>query len=72
MAIWIQVLLWAITNAPTIFKIVKEILELIKKVPRNEQSALKSEFKLAAKEAKVRRDFRPLYKLHRALRERNH
>jgi len=67
---WVSAILWLISNAGTIYKIVKEILDLIKKVPKGEQKAFKSDFKLAAKEAKVRRDFRPMHRLHERLRER--
>lgn len=70
MAIWLQVLLWAITNAPTIFKIIKEIMGLIKGMPKGDQKALKLDLKSASKAAKDKRDFRPLQELHERLRAR--
>lgn len=83
MAVWIQILLWVITNLPDLWRLVQEIIELIKKMPKPDQPAAKAELMGALKTYKVnehghklpraswkRPEIGPLARLHERLKQR--
>jgi hypothetical protein len=70
---WVSLLLMILQYGPTIFKLVKEIIDLIKKNKGSgfqEQEAFTVELKRGLEEFKRTRDTRPLEELRERLRQR--
>jgi hypothetical protein len=70
---WVSLLLMILQYGPTIFKLVKEIIDLIKKNKGSgfqEQEAFTVELKRGLEEFKRTKDTRPLEELRERLRSR--
>lgn len=67
---WFAILMMIIQYGPAIWRVVKEIIDLIKSMKSHEQPALHDELKAAVDAYKVHRDRRPLQDLRDRLRAR--
>lgn len=67
---FLQIILLVIQYGPSLFSLVSEIVELIKKLRGQEKEAFKVELDRAVTEYRVTRDRRPLRELRARLQQR--
>lgn len=60
MSMWIMILIEVIKNIPTIIRIVKEISDLIKTMPKDKRKLEMKNLAFATRAAKKKKDFKPL------------
>ena len=70
MSIWIMILLEVLKNLPTIIKVVKDIADAIKQLPKAERKMEMRNLAFATQAAKKERNFKPLERLRCRLLER--
>lgn len=68
MPIWVVILIEVVKNLPTIIKVIKEISDMIKGLPKARKSLELKNLAMATKTARNQKDFRPLLELRERLR----
>lgn len=64
---WWKAMLWVVTNAPELYKIIKQILDMIGKLSPEDAQQAKAELKASVKATK---SLRPVTDLHDSLSSR--